>query len=430
MSSSQTSSRARTRGSTSATSTKPTTNTTRTRNSRPVDRNFQQNLIDHGVYPDEYEYPDGRIPLEPDNWDELQSRLAQNRPSLSPSQFSEGKFRKFKRANIHAAKEKQITDSVVPIIEGDVGDTKCIAGGIPFTNLDHLTDGMIAPGNPDRYYGARPEQLDRQVRKELNHRIVPSTQQDLPVAPNFFLAVKGPNGTAAVAGNQATYDGALGARAMHSLHSYAQGEPIYNNAYTISSVYNDGQLKMYTSHPAQPGPGGGPEYFTTQLNSWSITGNSRTFREGAAAYRNARDWAKEQRDQAIERANGRVKEGANVAQQSVPPIDTSGSDRASSFASQISLGEPFCLSQDSQISLNEGSNTTPASQTTGTLAGEMVTAYKGSTKRSMARPEPTSPLQRKRRNAGGPKSSGHRHRSVSQVSSDSEVYATAEEEEE
>ncbi|EGC47008.1 conserved hypothetical protein [Histoplasma capsulatum var. duboisii H88] len=28
----------------------------------PYNRNFQQNLIDHGVYPDGYEYPDGRIP--------------------------------------------------------------------------------------------------------------------------------------------------------------------------------------------------------------------------------------------------------------------------------------------------------------------------------------------------------------------------------
>jgi hypothetical protein len=66
-----------------------------------------------------------------------------------------------------AFKEKQITESVISKIEGDNGDTRCVAGGIPFRNLDHLTDGTLVPGNPDRYYGARPEQLDRRLRSEL-----------------------------------------------------------------------------------------------------------------------------------------------------------------------------------------------------------------------------------------------------------------------
>lgn len=34
-----------------------------------------------------------------------------------------------------------------------------------------------------------------------------------------------------------------------------------------------------------------------------MTGSVETFRRGATAYRNARDWAKEQRDEAIRRAN-------------------------------------------------------------------------------------------------------------------------------
>jgi hypothetical protein len=46
------------------------------------------------------------------------------------------------------------------------------------------------------------------------------TQHDLPIAPNFFLAAKGPDGSAAVAKRQACYDGALGERGMHSLQSY------------------------------------------------------------------------------------------------------------------------------------------------------------------------------------------------------------------
>lgn len=90
-------------------------------------------------------------------------------------------------------------ESVIPIIEGKINDTNCVSGGTPPTNLDHLTDGTLVPGNPDRYYGARPEQLNQQVCTELNGQIIPSTQKDLPIVPNFFLTVKGPDGTEAVA---------------------------------------------------------------------------------------------------------------------------------------------------------------------------------------------------------------------------------------
>jgi len=164
---------------------------------------------------------------------------------------------------------------VIPVIEGKIRDAKCISGGIPFTNLNHLTDGTLVPGNPDRYYGARPEQLDRRVRTELSGHIIPSTQHNLPIAPTFFLAAKGPDGSLAVAGRQASYDGALGARGIQSLQSYRQDEPIYNNhTYTITSIYYGGTLKMYTSHASQPtDPGGQPEYYMTQINGWSMTGN-------------------------------------------------------------------------------------------------------------------------------------------------------------
>ncbi|KAF7512803.1 hypothetical protein GJ744_000370 [Endocarpon pusillum] len=67
----------------------------------------------------------------------------------------------------------------------------------------------------------------------------------------------------------ASYDGALEARGMHSLQSYREDKPVHdNNAYTITSIYHGGQLKMYTSHPAQlTNPGSRPEYCMTQLNT-------------------------------------------------------------------------------------------------------------------------------------------------------------------
>jgi hypothetical protein len=82
------------------------------------------------------------------------------------------------------------------------------------------------------------------------------------MAPNFFLAAKGPDGSAAVANRQACYDGALGARGMQSLQSYRQDEPVYdNNAFTLTSIYHNGSLEMYTTHITPPAaPGQPPEY--------------------------------------------------------------------------------------------------------------------------------------------------------------------------
>ncbi|KAL9127755.1 MAG: hypothetical protein Q9175_007672 [Cornicularia normoerica] len=376
--------------------TRPSANTTNTASTSPYNRNFQQNLIDGGVYPDRYKYPDGRVSQRPANWEEINQNLAQPRPSLSPSRFSDEDFEEFQQADADASKEKQVTTSVIPIVEGDIGDAKCVSGGIPFTNLDPLTDGTLVPGNPDIYYGARPEQLDRRVRNELRGHIIPSTQDDLPMAPNFFLAAKGPDGSAAVAKRQACYDGALGARGMDSLQSYGQENTSHiTNAYTISSIYHDGTLKMYTSHPSPPtNPGSRPEYHMRQLNGWVMTGHIETFRQGATYYRNGRDWAKQQRDEAIRRANERVDE------HHAGPLAIDASFRqASTFASEATSDGTYtieALSEESRTSLTEDTNTTTHVQTPEVSSGEPSVEYRTSVKRSKGSPQ----SQRKRRNAG------------------------------
>ena len=107
----------------------------------------------------------------------------------------------------------------IPFILGKITNRMCVSGNIPLTNLDHLTDGTLVAGNPDLYIGARPRQLNQQVLDELSGQIIPLTQHDLPVVPNFFLAVNGSDATPGEAGRQACYDGALGARGIHSLQT-------------------------------------------------------------------------------------------------------------------------------------------------------------------------------------------------------------------
>ena len=112
-----------------------------------------------------------------------------------------------------------------------------------------------------------------------------------------------------MAKRQACFDGALGARGIHKPRSF-EADPtlVYDkNAYTITSTYHDGQLKMYTVYPTQStDPKDSPEYYITQLGGWALTGSIGQFREGTSAFRNARDWAKEQRDGLVAAANGRV----------------------------------------------------------------------------------------------------------------------------
>ncbi|TWU70446.1 hypothetical protein ED733_000290 [Metarhizium rileyi] len=364
----------RKRGSQSPSKSNATSNTTTTKSTGPYDRTFQQHLIDHGIYPDRYEYPDGRIPPRPENLEEIRQALGQPRPSLSPSLFPDDKYEAFQRADAHASKESQVIADVIPMIEGNVGDRKCAARQIPFTNLDPLTDGTLVPGNPDLCYGARPEQLDQDVRQELGGRIIPSTQYDLPIVPNFFLEVKGPDGSAAVAKRQLSYDMALGATGYDAIRSYKADDAMYDNkAYTIGCTYQDGQLKMYASHPITPSVSGKkPEIIMTQLKAFALTNDPETLRQGAAAYRNGRDWAKLQRDQVIAQANER----AELEIYKSPQSDGLGM----SFTSDASCVTIEAIER--QTNTNPGSQGLPSLYESETSADELSLDFQPPTKRS------------------------------------------------
>ncbi|KAL9115158.1 MAG: hypothetical protein Q9227_000952 [Pyrenula ochraceoflavens] len=288
---------------------KDVTSTVNTKSTGPYSRNFEQLLIDYGVFPAFYAYPDGRKPAKPNNLDEIKYKMKQRRSSLSLSRFGDKEFERFQEAAAHAKKEEQITKSVISIIEGNSQENKHVCGKVKFGNLDSLInvggDCVFTPGNPDLYDGAPSEQLDRRVRDRLNNKIIPSTQDDLPIAPNFFLHAKGRDGTEAVAAKQCVYDGALGERGQLSLRSYGQKKPHFdNNAHTITSVYLHQKLSMYTVYTVRTnGPNSRQEYYTHLIGSWAMDGDIQTFRSGAAAFRNLRDWAKELRDEAITLAN-------------------------------------------------------------------------------------------------------------------------------
>lgn len=305
MDSSQTSSAGRSQ-SRRSTKTKVTTEGGTSKSLSPYNRAFQQVLVDARIYPPHYEHPGGRGAPEPENWDDINERLAQPRPSLSPSKFSKEHHKAFIRQDASAAKEDQVKKKVIPLVEGTIEDPRTASGEIPFTNLDPLiADENLASGKPDFFHGARPEQLDRRIRSELEHSIVPSTQHDLPIVPTHFTAAKGPDGSAAVANRQVTYDTFFGSRGFHALQNYRRAEPQYDGkAYTIGTIYHNGLLQLFTSHPVPPAnPGEPPSYYLNPLRSFAMRDTDETWRAGATWYRNSMKWTEEERDEAIRAAN-------------------------------------------------------------------------------------------------------------------------------
>lgn len=157
---------------------------------------------------------------------------------------------------------------------------------------------------------------------------------------------------------------------MHGLLLYKQAELVYNSASVITSIYYNGQLQMYTSHVAPPHDyEGRPEYYMTQINTWGLTGNLEACRDGLRAYRNGRDWCKEQRDEAITQANER----ANLTEAEAS-IGDSPTSPALSFVTAVSETEACTLSRESRTSLDDDANDAEESDSSEELTDPMLPA--------------------------------------------------------
>ena len=277
-----------------------TTSSKRTKKSSAYDVHFEAHLNRFRIL------SEGQSKEKPCNLDDIKSRLAQRRPSLSPSQFSEEEFAQFRDSNPGAANEDSAMITSYPVISGKARFATQL--NIIFQDLEDLTDGTIKKAKPDFYDGSPPREVNMKVHDALSSYITPSPTFGTPCVPNFLGEWKGPNGSLPVCKRQALYDGALGARAMQKLRSYAGHEISKNEAsYTLTTTYHSsaGALFIYAHHcTPSTQPEREYEYHMTQVGAHMMIGSLDAFREGASALRNARDWAKEQRDRLINAANG------------------------------------------------------------------------------------------------------------------------------
>ena len=81
-----------------------------------------------------------------------------------------------------------------------------------------------------------------------------------------------------------------------------------------------------------------------QTDAWAMDGGPRTFRAGAAAFRNLRDYAEEQRNSAIQRANERAQKIDDDAVDEVDSDDlqAGSSDAPFNFAGGAPVDKQEC----------------------------------------------------------------------------------------
>lgn len=281
----------------------------RTKRSSAYDDNFEQRLIDYKIYPDRYRHADGRSQPKPENLDDLIRALSDRHASLSPSRFTEEAFQKFTEADNDAISKATVLSTVVPVITGAAKFQT--QGTLSFTNLASMTKSRTVDPIPDLFDGAHAGSISKAVKKDLEKVIVPTNHGNAPVLPNFFLEGRSPFacGPYVVAKRKACQDGAVGARAMHSLQNYGEDNPVYDGkAHTFSATYQAGagMLQLYAHHITGPARDGGlPEYHMTLLRGYHIGDDREGFVRGVTAFRNLRDLAHAQRERFIRAANSK-----------------------------------------------------------------------------------------------------------------------------
>ena len=192
-------------------------------------------------------------------------------------------------------------------------------GDFPFAqnlackNYAPLGESVLVYAKPDHFDGADIDELDRNIQEELERYIVPSLHANIPIMPNFFVELKGSDGSLNVARRRVLYHGTLGARGIHEINAFGNNDhaSIYDeNAYTFSISYHPihAVLCIYSTHVVSPiGPGHLPSYCTRPLQSWSLTGSQKAFIEGVTAARIMQAFVAEKRHEVIAAANCRAK---------------------------------------------------------------------------------------------------------------------------
>ncbi|KAM0260896.1 hypothetical protein ACHAQJ_002515 [Trichoderma viride] len=268
---------------------------------------FIQNLRAHNIVRDLEKLPDGTRPGPLDSILDIRELLAHPRAFLRV--YSNADLEQFKREVQSPDSTTDLRAIVTSALEGDEADH--MSTNVPFTNLDHLTDGKLAPANPDLCHGTRSYLVHHLVRKRFSSVIVPFNRDNAPIAPNFFLEIQDTQGSPDASVARIEYDLVLGTRAFWALETYEthDDDSIYDNkSRAIGFCFSrDGNLAVFVTHYAAPSVRGGkPIFVTTFVQNWNMFRDTNHFLQARTAYLNAKDYTKRQRDLTLLVANLRA----------------------------------------------------------------------------------------------------------------------------
>ncbi|KAH7019912.1 hypothetical protein EDB80DRAFT_759935 [Ilyonectria destructans] len=235
------------------------------------EEDYSEEDYSQGDYSED-DYPgDDRPILEPANLDEIRQNILAPRASISLSQTRKSVFSKFKRRN-RAASARTVMSRVIPIIDGNANFLN--GQDVLFTNLISMTNQETVTLMPDYFDGAPIRAIHEKVKHDLSTVIIPTHDEEIPVAANLFLEAKSLIKNSPAGKRQACIAGANGSRAMQALQSYGEAELIYdNNAYAFSATYQAGDslLQLYAHHATPPTKTDGkPNYHMTLLNAFIL----------------------------------------------------------------------------------------------------------------------------------------------------------------
>lgn len=257
------------------------------------------------------------VDVQPDNKADIISKLAAKRPEPEESDLTTEKFERFQQSNNAALQDDTIMSTVLPILIGTAGTNT--ANNLLFGNLEHLTDGGLTKPVASCCDGLLLSHIDPQIRKAFSRYIIPSIKTPAICLPNFLMEGASSKNWQ-IAKRQGGHCGLLAARGVYRLRSYVNLDTALDgNAYTVVAIYTTlGILQLFTIHLARP-RSDEIAYYMTLLRSFPLTDDLETFRTGVRALRNARDWAKEQRQTLADAANAQSR--APLPAPSLPPAN-------------------------------------------------------------------------------------------------------------
>lgn len=155
-----------------------------------------------------------RLIPKPDNLKEIRQLLSRRRPSLDANRFTEVDFDMFHMRMIEGMSKGDVTQKLIPLLEGNSHTVIANSRGNLFTNMRSMTDGLTPMPLPDFWDGVPATAVETPVKDALGNYIIPTESGDrVPIVPNFFLEVKRAGSSVAVVDRQALNDGVYGARA-------------------------------------------------------------------------------------------------------------------------------------------------------------------------------------------------------------------------